>query len=185
MTKKLLLTALATFALLGQIANAQSGFYLAGALGSSDSGVDLGGINRADGNDSSYTVGMGYTFSRNFSIEANYHRFGTPNAQTNCPPGFACILIPLRTEADVTGISLSLVGTIPVSDRLDVYAKIGILSWEVDFKGISSAFNDTGEDLLYGAGLNWSINDRWSLFLEYSGVDLDIDTGSVGMRFNF
>ena len=185
MKNKLSLTILVVLALAAHVARAQDGFYLMGALGSSDSSVNLGGINRVDGNDDSYAVGVGYAFSNNFSIEAGYHGFGTQNAQTNCPPGFACILIPLRTEADVTGISLSLIGSIPVSDRFDVYGKIGLLSWDIDFSGISSAFNDSGEDLLYGVGLTWSMDERWKLFLEYSRVDLDVDAGNVGVRFSF
>lgn len=186
MTNKLSVTILISiFALFSEVVTAQSGLYISGAFGNSNSDVALDGINRVDGDDSSYALGVGYTFNRNVSFEASYQNLGTHNGQTNCPPEFACLIIPLLAEAELTGISMSLIGSYPVTERLDAYGKIGLLSWDVDFKDISSAFDDSGEDLLYGVGLNWSIDDQWKIFVEFSQVDLDIDTTSMGVQFHF
>jgi OOP family OmpA-OmpF porin len=186
MANKLSVAALALiFALFSDGVTAQSGFYVSGAFGSSDSDVALGGINRVDGDDSSYALSVGYAFNRNVSVEAAYQDLGTHNGETNCPPGFACLFIPLMTRAQLTGISLSFIGSYPLSERLDVYGKVGLLSWDVDFEGISSAFNDSGEDLLYGMGLNWSIDGQWKVFVEYQRADLDVDIASIGLRHQF
>jgi hypothetical protein len=58
------------------------------------------------------------------------------------------------------GISLSLIGSVPLTDSLDVYGKFGFISWDIGFNGFYSAFDNSGEDLLYGAGLRWSIDDH-------------------------
>lgn len=166
-------------------AAAQDGLYLFGAAGNADSDVGLGGQNRTDDDDSSYMFGVGYAFTENVSIEGAFHDFGSHASQTDCPPGFACLVVPLLTQADITAFSLSLVGSYPLNDRWDVYGKLGVTSWDVEFAGISSAFDDSGEDLHYGAGLRWSIDDRWKLFAEYERVDLDLDGLSIGIRFDF
>ena len=168
-----------------QPAVAQSSVYVFGAFGNTDSDVALGGLNRVDDGSSSYALGAGYAFTRNISLEAAYHDFGSHNGQTDCPPGFACLVIPLLAEADMTGISLSLIGSFPLTDKLDVYGKFGFVSWDIDFKDISSAFDNSGEDLLFGLGLSWSIDDHWKVFTEYGKVELDFDTSSIGVRYHF
>lgn len=179
------LVGLFVLALFSSKALGQSDFYVFGAFGNTDSDVELGGQNRINDDDASYAVGAGYAFTRNFSLEAAYQDFGSHSGETDCPPDFACLVIPVPTKADLTGISLSMIGSMPITDRLDVYGKIGFVSWDVDFDGISSAFDDSGEDLLYGAGLRGSINDHWHVFAEYRRVDLDISTAGIGLSYRF
>lgn len=166
-------------------AAAQSNAYVFGAIGDASSDVALGGLNRVDDDNNSLKVGLGYAFLPNMSVELAYQDFSRHDGETDCPPGFACLVIPVSARADLTGISLAAVGSVPLSDSLSVYGKIGIFSWDVEFEGISSAFDDSGEDLLYGAGLKWSIDDRWSIFGEYEGVDLDLDIIQIGVSLNF
>ncbi len=66
-----------------------------------------------------------------------------------------------------------------------MFGKVGFVSWDIDFIGISSAFNASGEDLLFGAGLRWSIDDHWKVFAEYEKVELDLNTASIGVRYHF
>jgi len=172
-------------ALFSDTAVAQSGFYIFGAFGNTSSDVPLGGLNRVDDDNSSYVLGAGYAVNRNVSMEAAYQNFGNPNGETDCPPGFTCLVVPLLAQADVMGISLSLIGNLEFTDRLDVYGKVGFVSWDIEFKDISSAFDASGEDLLYGAGLRWSIDDHWKAFAEYGKVELDFDTASIGMSYHF
>jgi hypothetical protein len=147
-------------ALFSEIATAQSGFYVFGAFGNTDTDVALGSLNRVDDDNSSYALGAGYVFTRNISLEGAYLDFGSHRGETDCPPGFTCLVIPVSAQADLTGISLSLIGSIPLTDSLDVYGKFGFISWDIGFNGFSSAFDNSGEDLLYGAGLRWSIDDH-------------------------
>jgi len=172
-------------ALLCHVTVAEGNFYVHGSFGNSNTDISLGGPNRVDDDNTSYTFGAGYAFNPNVSLEAAYRNSGSHNGETDCPPGFACLVIPVSTQADLTSISLSLIGSIPLTDRLDVFGKVGLASWNVDFEGISAAFDDSGEDLLYGTGLRWSIDDRWKVFAEYEKLDLDSDTAAIGMNFYF
>jgi opacity protein-like surface antigen len=85
----------------------------------------------------------------------------------------------------LTAYSLSVIGSIPLTDRFDVFGQVGIASWDVDFKGISSAFDASGEDLLYGAGLRWSMDDHWMVSVEYEKVELGFDTAGIGVSYHF
>jgi opacity protein-like surface antigen len=174
-------------AMLSNTAIAKSNFYVFGTFGNTNSDISFNAQNRIDGDTDSYALGAGYTVNRNFSIEAAYQRFGSQDATTDCPPGFACagLVIPLFTKADLTAYSLSVIGSIPVTDRIDVYGEVGIASWDVDFNGISSAFDTSGEDLLYGAGVRWSIDDHWKVSGEYGKVDLGFDTAGISVSYHF
>ena len=174
-------------AILSDTAIAQSDFYVFGTFGNTNSDISFDDQNRVSGGDDSYALGAGYTVNRNLSLEVAYEGFGNQNATTNCPPDFSCInlILPLTTEADLKAISLSVIGSIPLTDRFEVFGQVGIASWDVDYKGISSAFDDSGEDLLYGLGLSWSADDHWKIVAEYVKVDLDFDTASLGVRYHF
>lgn len=174
-------------AILTDTAIAQSDFYVFGSFGNTEFDISFSTLNRVDGNRDSYKLGAGYVVNRNLSLEATYHDFGNENARTNCPPDFACValVLPLQTRADSTAYSLSVIGSVPVTDRFDVFGKVGIARWDVGFEGISSAFDTSGEDLLYGAGLRWSLNDHWEVFAEYEKVELGVDTAGIGVSYHF
>jgi OOP family OmpA-OmpF porin len=172
-------------ALFSNAAHAQNDFYLLAALGATNSDVALGGINRVDDDNVGYALGAGYAFSPNISIELAYQDFGDQNSETDCPPGYACLVIPVTTRADLTAVSLSILGSVPFTNNLDAYGRLGIASWDIAFNGISSAFDASGEDFLLGAGLRWSLDDRWKIFAEYTRLDLDLDTASLGLSYHF
>lgn len=171
--------------MLSGTAAAQGKFHVFGALGNASSDVALGGLNHVDDDSNSLKLGAGYAFTTNVSVELAYQDFNRHDGETDCPPGFACLVIPVSARADLTGVSLAVVGDVPLTDRLSGYGKIGFFSWDVKFEGISSAFDDSGEDLLYGAGLKWRIDDRWKVFAEYERIELDLDTAQIGVSYDF
>jgi OOP family OmpA-OmpF porin len=188
LNKKLsIVTGVLMLAMLSDTAIAQSDFYVFGTFGNANSDISFNAQNRIDGDSDSYALGAGYAVNRYFSLEAAYQSFGSQNATTDCPPGFACagLVLPLQTTADLTAYSLSVIGSIPLTDRFDVFGKVGIASWDVDYKDISSAFDTSGEDLIYGAGLRWSIDDHWKVFAQYVKVELDLDTAGIGVSYHF
>ena len=171
--------------LLTGTANAQSNAYVLGAIGNTNADASFGFLNRLDDDGSSFKLGVGYAFTPNVAVEAAYQDFGSHDGETDCPPGFACLVIPVSARADLTGISVAVVGSLPLSDMLSAYGKVGFISWDVEFEGFSSAFDTSGEDLLYGAGLKLSLNDSWKLFAEYEQTDLDLGTAEIGVSFHF
>ena len=184
-SKVIVMAGVLLLALAGNTAVAQGNFYVFGAIGSTSSDVSLGGLNKVDGRDTSYLVGAGFALNRSFAIEASYLDFGDHDGETDCPPGFTCLVIPVQTQADMKGLSLAVTGSFPLSGSLDAYGKLGFVSWDINYSGISSAFDASGEDLLYGVGLRHAINDHWMVFAEYERVQLDLGNTSIGVSYQF
>lgn len=172
---------------LSDTAIAQDSFYVFGALGNTNSDSSIRFESRVHDDGHSYKFGAGYAVNRIFSVEAAYQDISSQNARTACPPDFACaeLLVPLLTKADLTAWSLSVTGSIPLTERFGVFGKAGIARWDVNFEGISSAFDTSGEDLLYGAGLRWSRGDHWKLSVEYENVEFGVDTVGIGVSYYF
>jgi len=126
---------------------------------------------------------LGIRFFEYSAIEIAFHRFGGPTGRIN--EGAKAIfneaekaignddsvndvynyLVGYETieSFDVLGASASLLGIIPVTDNIDVFAKVGILhSW------LSSdySFEETGFSVLLGGGATIKITESVSLRAE-------------------
>lgn len=160
---------------------ADNGIYLGASVG--ESGVsyedDFGGENFSiDADSTGYKAIVGWRFLDWLAVEANYVDLGSPDDDV----GDATV------EADVSGLSLSAVGFVPIGP-VDLYARVGAIDWEADLKasnlGVESA---DGTDLTYGVGAQFRV---WSLSLraEYERFDLDqadtVDMLSLGVTWTF
>jgi OOP family OmpA-OmpF porin len=182
---RLPLAALPLLALLSGSASAENGFYAFGIAGTSrvDTTYDI--FNSVDDDQTGFSVGVGFALNQNFSIEAAYLDFGTHRAQTDCPPDLLCLVVPAPARADLSGYSVSLIGSIPLGERWALYGKAGLASWDIQYRGLASAFDRSNNDLLLGAGLQWTWNDRWKLFAEYFGADDELGFAGLGARYRF
>jgi len=152
--------------------SASAGGYLSGSLGKSD--LDLPGIGKA----TSYSVAAGYSINENFGVEAGFQDFGSISESDEY----------YRISAD--GITVALVGSIPVSEQLGLRVRLGFLSW--DAKVDSDSLD--GSDMFYGVGGVYALSESFELTLNYDfyeldgGEDegsLDVDTMSIGVKYSF
>ncbi len=103
----------------------------------------------------------------------------------------------LTLSTDISGANYSLVLTYPMADAYGLYAKIGLLDYEVE-----RTINDRtlakirNQDLNYAIGFQLNaVDNLWVTFdyhyypltFKYAGeeVELNADTFSVGARFTF
>lgn len=76
------------------------------------------------------------------------------------------------------------VGTLPVTERLNVFGRVGYQQIHVD--GRNGATDSDGEGVGYGAGVQWNATQRWGLRGEYTRLsDADADTWSLAGVMNF
>ena len=78
----------------------------------------------------------------------------------------------------------------PFTDKFSGYVKGGFQRWDLDasIPGLTGTLDDNGTDPVYGAGLQYRINDAFAVRGEYvrSEVeDLDVDTAQIQARFAF
>ena len=118
----------------------------------------------------------GYRLNNNFDIEGSYYDFGEMSNGGN--------------SLDIDGLSLGVVGSVPLSDTFSVFAKVGAHFWDADISGpiVGQFSDDSDTDLFYGVGVDYALNDQWSIRGEierYEVDKFDLDVASVGITFNF
>jgi len=194
----------------GPVALAQeSGWYGGVNLGATRAKIDdariIGGLAAGrltttsindDDRDVGYKLFGGYQLNRNFAVEGGYFDLGKFGFTANTlPPG------TLTGRIKVRGLNLDLVGSLPVTERFALFARVGANHAEA-----RDTFSGTGlvhvlnanprsreTNIKYGAGLQYAINDRLGIRAEVEryriddavGNKGDIDMLSIGLIYRF
>lgn len=128
----------------------------------------------------------GYRFTPNLAIEGFAAFLGAYESEAD--DGFG---VYAATDADVTSIGVAAVGTIPMSDRIGFFGKLGLHSWKADgttylqdlaipFAGAGS-FEETGVDFMGGIGLNIGVTDQFAMRVEYEYFAASTDYTDFGL----
>jgi len=131
-----------------------------------------------------------------FGVEVGYTDFGSAEQRyalpESCTPpiGGGCQSREWTTEMQMTGIRAFLIGSLPVSDNIDAYLKLGAMSWDADYRGyelnkvftpgppigprydpVSFDNDDTG--VAAAIGVNLKTDSPFSLRVEFNYYDVD------------
>ena len=174
---------------------AQAGpFYFVGKLGNTDTSIDVevALTQVLDGDDNSSSYGLGFKLGRHLAFQAEYHDLGNV-------PGFGsacaieepvCILLALPLEADSSAISLSVLPHLLLTRRIQLYGKLGVISWDTEISVVGELPGDfldqhSDEDLIYGAGLRFNLPGPFDAFAEYERIADFFDTVAIGATYGF
>jgi OOP family OmpA-OmpF porin len=175
-----------------------AGFYAGGAIGQSRLKGACDGLTIAcDDKDTAWKIFGGYQFNKNFGAEIGYVDLGKASASG--------IVTGAAVNAEIKGKGWEFlgVGTIPFTDKISGYGKLGLVRWEVDAfasaalggrTAVGSA-SDNGTSATYGLGLKYDFTKNVGARMEwqrYSNIGNDSTTGqgdvdlySVGVVFKF
>lgn len=145
------------------------GFYAGGAWGAYR--IDEGDL---DDNDDMLKAFGGVQLNPWFGVEGSWVDFNRLNSDNS------------NFEAD--GKGLAAVFTMPLSDTSSIYGKLGNFWWEADSTLGGAVASGDGDDLFFGGGFKFSFNKLLALRLEverYEVNNVDLDTATVGLQFNF
>lgn len=126
-------------------------------------------------------IGGGYHFTPNFGAEIDY-------AQSGSSSSFFGI------SDKVSSLQAAAVGTYPINDMFDVYAKLGMAANKVTLSGPATCNSCSKTSFMYGVGGQYNINKQVGIRLEYENLgnatnsgsnDLAASTISVGVVYNF
>lgn len=133
-----------------------------------------------DAADTGYKFFGSYMFNNGLGIEGGYINFGEPHDD----------LSGEVARIDAEAWSLYGVGALGLSDRFDLFAKAGVISWEANslIDGIPVGVDDS-EDLALGIGARWNSDGAFRLRAEFEWFDVDsVDAvwmASVGFEIRF
>jgi len=146
--------------------------------------------------DRGYKVFAGYQINPNFAVEGGYFSLGKFRYQAEMDR-----LAVVRGDSTTDGVNLDLVGLLPVTERMSVFARAGAVyvesrerRWETG-PLINRYDHGRETDLSYkfGAGVQYAMTDALALRLEaeryrlddLGGSKSDVDMFSVGMVYSF
>lgn len=164
--------------------------YVFGSVGQSkfDTGLSSGDNLSVDEKDTALNIGAGYRLDKHFSLEAGWVDLGAATINTDSSA---------EAEVAVDGYFWGLKGETGFSKNTSLFAKAGWVKWEA--KGTistdSSSFSgsDRGGDGFITFGAAYAMTDALSIDLQASrymltfsgGNDVDVDTLSLGLLYNF
>ena len=193
-------------ALSSQAFSADSGFYADIGIGYAQ--ADLGATSgvTVDDTDTSYSLGVGYNFNKNISVEGGYLKLGkaslAASSLSGSYSGATITATGLAASTEVDGFYLGPVFRLPITEKVEVYGRLGAYIWEADIKasatslvyggttyaGGSVSATENGTDAYYGIGLNYKLNDRIGVGMDwtrYDVVGVDVDNLSARLKISF
>ena len=154
-----------------------AGFYLGAGVGEARQHNDV-----FDGSDTSFRFLGGYSFNRYFAAEAGYIDAGTQKDTIGV----------FEVKASSDGAFVAVLDKLPLGKIVAPYAKLGYVFYDgaetVSFAGAVSRESTSGDEALFGGGLEFRIGGHARLRAEYEKVNVpyaDFDIYSVVFTYQF
>lgn len=159
---------------------------------------------RQDTTDSASKYFLGYRFNRAVAVELSKIDFG--RARIDLTTDLASSSQTFSGDAEVTakleGLSLSGIFSVPIGDRFGLFARLGVLNWDVKGRGRASGTmpgtggaspidaqfvaSESGADVHYGVGGRLRITDNVAVRAEWERFEVvEVDVLSAGLEFSF
>jgi OOP family OmpA-OmpF porin len=114
-----------------------------------------------------WRVFAGYQFNKYIGIQADYLWYQTAQ-QNHVPPGTS-FSVTLNGDA----WELSVRPSFPITDRLEVFARVGYQWYNVDAKQqFVKGQSDSNDEMMYGGGLAFHFTPHFGVTAEYEVVDI-------------
>ena len=169
---------------------ADRGAYVGGTIGRAEasefcsSDGFAGTISNCEDTDTGWKAFVGYRFNRNFAAELSYINFGEYSGRVTLGP------LSATANVDATAWGLAAVGILPVSNRFDLFGKLGFVRGEsdgsVNLGGTTVEVGDKGTELHYGFGAIFNFTRNLGIRAEWEMVnDADLSLLSIGLQYRF
>lgn len=187
--KKIFIAAIAGVAVLGtaQVQAQEKRSYIGVGVTTVEHDTHIPGATggNTDGWKSSGKIFGGVEFDRMWGVEAgytDYRSFGR---------NYTIAGVPGRVEMDGYGVYLAGKATAPLTDRFELFGKLGLVHNRMNASGSTMFADDSDTDPYFGVGAQYNLNEKVALTLEYERYGKSRDFGvkpnawTVGARWNF
>ena len=155
-----------------------NGLYLGGGVGAYT--LDIDDTDFDDGATVA-KVFAGYRLHPNLAIEADYQKLFEASDD----------ILGVNAEVDADAWTVALRPTLPLTDFVDLYAKVGYTWYDVETKasllGVSTTLDESDSDFSWGGGVDFNFGNlslRGELSrIEVNDADLNLLTAGVVFRF--
>ena len=150
-----------------------------------------------DEEDSGYSFYGGIPINENLAVEISYQDFGKASLSGVSGNQFKVgsttyeFTATATLSVEVESVGYALVPTMPISDNISLYGKLGFHYWDSKFSVTSTnttaSLDDDGNDVFYGFGAEMDFgNLKWRVGYSLYDVDGDdIDSVNVGISFGY
>ncbi len=126
----------------------------------------------------------GYSFNKYFAAEASIYNFAEASigAIEVSPGTFA------SASASMKGFGAYAVGLYPVSKKVNLMAKLGVLSWDADLSVNATEGSSDGTDAAYALAASYAFTKELLVAAEWESFQSDnpeLSMLSLGLRFVF
>lgn len=180
-------------------AAADQGPYISASVGVTHSNLDLTDAPEKDASDKGFRLAAGYKINKNFALEAGYTDLGKVKAAGTENGEY------ISAQIKFTNIfELSAVATIPMMDKLNGYARLGVYNGKAKVSAtstnlITQAVQSASEtkrstNAVYGIGVDYALNAQTSIrgeITNYARIKVpgddknDVALFSVGVAYKF
>ena len=132
--------------------------------------------------DIGYQATFGYRFNRHFAAELGLAQFGSLSSTARADIDFGSGPVPASVKLNFSagGPIVSAIGILPVSEKFELYARLGYLFCSSErelssrVNGQAGSFGSAKGDSqnpVYGVGFAWNINQVYSIRGEFQKLD--------------
>ena len=154
-------------------ANADSKFYVGGAIGSAELDDSFNGFN-FDSSAIAFRISAGWRFNDYFAAELGYLDFGDFEEDFDVLGD----LVPASVSAN--GFTFGVSGALPVSDNFALTGRAGMFFWNgtATLNGVTEASPDDTNPY-FAAGARYRFTERFSVVGDFTYYDLEQTESSV------
>lgn len=181
--------------LLGMSAFAQdAGYYIGASAGQSRTNNDnapfvaLGAtVTGNDEKNSAFRIFGGYQYTKTLAVEVGYVDLGAYGVSGTIGA------LPFTAFGDVTGFSISGVGTLPLTEKFSLLGSVGYFYSKVKASAtvatVAGAARDSGSDFTAGIGVKYNLTKNIAARLEVNHYGLgdngDAQMYSLGLQYKY
>jgi len=160
--------------------------YVGIGIGSASYKADLTSLSGGNLDDSGTGTKLygGYSFNKYFAAEAAVYNFAEASvgAVETSSGVFASGSVSMK------GVGAYAVGIYPVSKKVNLMAKLGVLKWDADLQFNNDTATNDGTDAAYALAASYGFTKELLVTAEWESFDSDnpeLSMLSLGFRFNF